>query len=48
MQGTPNTLQMDLVRKFNEESTCEVIPVEKLQVDVNHLILRADMAIQSY
>jgi hypothetical protein len=33
---------MVLVRKFDEEATCDLIPIDKLQVDVQHPILRAE------
>jgi hypothetical protein len=39
---------MELVRKFHEESTCYVIPIDKLQVEVKHLILRAERVNTSY
>jgi len=39
---------MDLVRKFNEEATCDLIPIDKLQVDVKHQILRAERVYTRY
>jgi hypothetical protein len=33
---------MDLVGNFNEESTCDVITIDKLQVDVKNQILHAE------
>jgi hypothetical protein len=39
---------MDLVRKFDEEATCDLIPIGELQVDVQHTILRADRVYNRY
>jgi hypothetical protein len=33
---------MERVRKFREETTCGVIPIDQLQIDVKHHILRAE------
>jgi hypothetical protein len=33
---------MELMPKFNQESTCDVINIDKLQVDEKHQILRAE------
>jgi hypothetical protein len=33
---------MELVRNFNAESTCDVISIDKLLVDVEQIILRAE------
>jgi hypothetical protein len=33
---------MELLRKFREESTYNVVPIDKLQVEVKHHILRAE------
>jgi hypothetical protein len=33
---------MDLVRKFHKEGTCDLIPVDNLQVQVKLLIFRAE------
>jgi hypothetical protein len=39
---------MDLVRKCNEEATCDLIAIDKLQVEVNHQILRAERVYTRY
>ena len=39
---------MELVKKFHEESTCDVIPIDKLQVEVKNLILRAERVYTRY
>jgi hypothetical protein len=39
---------VDLVRKFDEEATCDLIPIDKLQVDVQHTILRAERVYSRY
>jgi hypothetical protein len=39
---------MELIRKFHEESTCDVIPIEKLKVELKHLILRAERVYTRY
>jgi hypothetical protein len=39
---------MEFVRKFHEESTCDVIPIDKLQVEVKHVILRAERVYTRY
>jgi hypothetical protein len=39
---------MNLVRKFHEESTCDLIPIDKLQVEVQHRILRAERVYTRY
>jgi hypothetical protein len=39
---------VDLVRKFTEEATCDLIPVDKMQVEVKHLILRAERVYTRY
>jgi hypothetical protein len=39
---------MDLVRKFDEEAPCDIIPIDNLQVDVPHPILRAERVYTRY
>jgi hypothetical protein len=39
---------MELVRKFKKECTCDVIAIDKLQVDVKHQILRAERVLTGY
>lgn len=35
-------LPLELVRKFRDETTCGVIPIDQLQIEVKHHILRAE------
>jgi hypothetical protein len=37
-----HSFQMDLASKFHEEATCNLIPVDNLQVEVKNLIFRAE------
>jgi hypothetical protein len=39
---------MDLTSKFHEEATCDLIPVDNLQVEVKNLILRAERVSTRY